>query len=144
MQHIEIYEATTPDDVCLEDINRLIGQLSATATPLAYNGLARITCSAASRLFIATVDGHVAGMCTLGTYESPTGRKAWIEDVVVDTAFRGMGIGRLLVAKATDEARRQTPCTLMLTSRPTRVAANALYRSEGFEPKATNVYRKKL
>lgn len=144
MQDIEIYEANTPGDVCLEAINRLIRQLSPSSAPLTQDGLLRIVGSAASRLFVATVGGQAAGMCTLATYESPTGRKAWIEDVVVDAAFRGAGIGRRLVAKATDEARRQAPCTLMLTSRPTRVAANALYKSEGFEPKTTNVYRKKL
>lgn len=41
-------------------------------------------------------------------------------------------------------ARRMSPATLMLTSRPSRAAANALYLAAGFEPKQTNVYKIEL
>ncbi len=41
-------------------------------------------------------------------------------------------------------ARRMSPATLMLTSRPSRAAANALYLAAGFEPKETNVYKIEL
>ena len=80
-------------------------------------------------------------MLTLGKYYSPTGCKAWIEDVVVDNAYRGQGLGRMLVEEAIEQARGWGAETLMLTSNPKRIAANALYRSLGFEPKETNVYR---
>lgn len=144
MQDIEISEITTADERTLEAVNKLISQLSHTACPMTTDSLARIVHSAASRLFAAIADGKTIGMCTLATYESPTGRKAWIEDVVVDTAFRGTGIGRKLVRHAIEEAHKQVPCTLMLTSKPARVAANKLYQSEGFEQKHTNVYKKSL
>ena len=83
-------------------------------------------------------------MCTLATYLAPTGRKAWIEDVVVDSQMRGQKLGRQLIDRVVDEARRLAPCSLMLTSRPARVAANALYKSAGFEQRETNVYKRVL
>ena len=83
-------------------------------------------------------------MLTVGVYLSPTGSKAWIEDVVVDDMFRGRGLGRKLVTHAIDYCKSQNINTLMLTSNPKRVAANALYQSLGFERKETNVYKMNL
>ena len=80
-------------------------------------------------------------MLTLGEYLAPTGRKMWIEDVVVDVAARGNSFGRAMVEYAVGYARGLGDGALMLTSRPSRIAANALYRSSGFEQKETNVYK---
>lgn len=93
-----------------------------------------------SHLFLLGSDQGIVGMLTVGIYHTPTGVKAWIEDVVVDTSCRGLGLGRMLVAHAIDYCRAQGISTLMLTSKPQRVAANALYRSLGFAQKETNVY----
>lgn len=84
---------------------------------------------------------QVVGMLTLNTCMSPTGKRGWIEDVVVDEAYRGKALGRKLVDHAIGLARERGLQTLMLTSKPKRIAANALYRSVGFEPKDTNVYK---
>ncbi len=98
-----------------------------------------------SHLFFAVNDdGTWAGMLTLGIYNSPTGKKAWIEDVVVDEQYRGLGIGRDLTNFAVQYAKEQNAGVIMLTSKPERVSANILYRKVGFEQKVTNVYRIKL
>jgi ribosomal protein S18 acetylase RimI-like enzyme len=68
----------------------------------------------------------------------------WVEDVVVDETLRGRSLGRRLVEHAIEYASRCGKVTLMLTSRPSREAANALYRSSGFSLKETNVYKKDL
>jgi ribosomal protein S18 acetylase RimI-like enzyme len=83
-------------------------------------------------------------MLTIGEYLAPTGRKVWIEDVVVDEAMRGRSLGRMLVEHAITYSKTTGGGTLMLTSRPSRIAANRLYRSCGFEPKETNMYRMSL
>ena len=87
---------------------------------------------------------EIAGMLTVGIYFSPTGGKAWIEDVVVDQAFRGQGLSKLLVAHAIEFTRSQGIPSLMLTSNPKRIAANKLYQGMGFGRKETNVYRMKF
>ena len=64
-----------------------------------------------------------------------------MEDVVVNSAFRGQHIGRKLMDFIIDFARRELgDVDLHLTSRPQRVAANNLYRSVGFQQRETNVY----
>lgn len=92
-------------------------------------------------------------MLTIGNYISPTGKKYWIEDVVVDSKYRGKSLGRALIDEAiryvSDEENKENNrqdghkrnAVIMLTSKPARVAANELYKSAGFEPKQTNVYR---
>ena len=86
--------------------------------------------------------GHIIGCASLCVYESPTGRKASIEDVVVNSVFRGQGIGKALMEHIIDFARRElAPIDIHLTSRPHRIAANELYQSLGFERRETNVYR---
>ena len=80
-------------------------------------------------------------MVTLCIYQSPTGRKAWIEDVVVDQNYRGKGYGKVMIEKVIEQCRNRGNVTQMLTSCPSRVAANQLYKSLGFETRETNVYK---
>ena len=91
-------------------------------------------------LYLLRDGGKIAGCATLCVFTSPTGRKASIEDVVVHSSFRGRGFGRLLMEHVLQEARREAPLEVHLTSRPSRVAANALYRSLGFTRRDTNAY----
>jgi ribosomal protein S18 acetylase RimI-like enzyme len=70
--------------------------------------------------------------------------RAWIEDVVVDSAARGHGVGEALNQAAILEARHRGAITVELTSRPSREAANRLYQRLGFVARETNVYRHDL
>ena len=91
-------------------------------------------------LFAAEVGGCVRGLLTLVWYDVPSGRKAWIEDVVVDAEVRGTGAGRALVAAALEHAAVVGVGEVLLTSNPAREAARALYRKMGFEEAATTVF----
>ncbi|MED5220550.1 MAG: GNAT family N-acetyltransferase, partial [Actinomycetota bacterium] len=71
----------------------------------------------------------------------PTGLRAWIEDVVVDEAARGQGVGEALNREAIGRAQAEGATTVDLTSRPSREAANRLYQRLGFQERSTNVYR---
>lgn len=98
--------------------------------------------SPASVLFVARdTDGQIVGSLTLAVFRIPTGIRAWIEDVVVDSEVRGKGVGSLLVRAAVARAEQVGARTVDLTSRPSRTEANRLYVSLGFEPRETNVYR---
>ena len=85
----------------------------------------------------------ILGMLTLATFTIPTGLRAWVEDVVVDDQARGRGAGQALVEAAVAHATSIGARTVDLTSRPSREAANRLYRRAGFELRETNVYRYK-
>ena len=141
---IKIFEATTAENVYVDAINRLLVQLSSSPVLFTHEKLADIVASSSSHLFFAEHAGEIVGMLTIGEYLAPTGRKVWIEDVVVDEAMRGRSLGRMLVEHAITYSKTTGGGTLMLTSRPSRIAANRLYRSCGFEPKETNMYRMSL
>ena len=95
-----------------------------------------------STLFIAKDGDDIVGMLTLATFATPTGTRAWIEDVVVDSAARGNGVAGHLVNAAVARAGEVGARTVDLTSRPDREAANRLYLRLGFEQRVTNVYRR--
>ena len=97
--------------------------------------------SESSVLFVARdAHGTIVGSLTLALFRVPTGMRAWIEDVVVDESARGAGAGAALVTAALERAGAAGARTVDLTSRPSREAANRLYRRLGFEPRTTNVY----
>lgn len=105
------------------------------------------TVNSSSSHFFAALDeaGHIVGCATLCVYDSPTGKKASVEDVVVSSECRGQGLGRLLMEHLIDYARRELgDVDLHLTSRPHRVKANELYQRLGFEKRDTNAYVMRL
>ena len=137
---IEIVEKPTTELV--EALARLLPQLS-SAPPPDSTALETIM-AGGSTVFVARVEGRIVGSLTLVLYRIPTGLKAWIEDVVVDEAARGHGVGEALSLAALEEARRHGAKAVSLTSRPSRQAANRLYQRIGFSPRDTNVYRHDL
>ena len=141
---LEITEATevTPDLV--EAMERLIPQLSSSNLPPDFEALSNITSSEASILLVAEIDGKIVGSLTLVLFRIPTGLRAWIEDVVVDETVRGQGVGEALNQAAINRAQSAGATTVDLTSRPSREAANRLYKKIGFIERATNDYRKDL
>ena len=136
---IEIVDTVT--DELVDAFDRLIPQLSSSAPSPGRDVLEAIVGSPDSELFVARLGGRIVGSLTLATYMIPTGLKAWIDDVVVDSDARGQGIGEALNRAALDEARRRGAKEVDLTSRPSREGANRLYRRLGFEARDTNVYR---
>ena len=131
----------TVTDEVVEAFARLIPQLSSSNPPPSRAQLQDLVASEASTLFVARVDGRIVGSLTLATFRIPTGVRAWIEDVVVDESARGHGVGEALNRAALDRAREVGAITVELTSRPSREAANRLYRRMGFVTRDTNVYR---
>ncbi len=133
--------ASTVDDELVAAFERLIPQLSSSSPPPTREMLDDLVTGADTDVFLARLDGTIVGSLTLAFYLIPTGLKAWIEDVVVDESARGHGIGRELNIAALERARERGAKNVALTSRPSREAANRLYRSIGFAPRDTNVYR---
>ncbi len=138
---MDIYEVTEVTPELMEAFDRLIPQLSRSNPPPSEEELAFIIDSPASVLLLAEEDGVILGSLTLALFRIPTAMRAWIEDVVVDDAARGKGVGRALNEAALERAREAGAATVDLTSRPSREAANRLYQRIGFEKRDTNVYR---
>lgn len=140
----EIIEIQSYSPEYHEAMQRFLDQLTTNPMTLTEEMFRQLLASPNSHLFFLMKDEQIAGMLTVGIYYSPTGGKAWIEDVVVDETFRGQGLSKLLVAHAIEFTQSQGIPSLMLTSNPKRIAANKLYQAMGFTHKETNVYRMKF
>ncbi len=138
---ITIEIADQVDDELISAFKRLIPQLSSSNPPPSHAQLTEIVSSPSTLLFVARAEGRIVGALTLALFRIPTGLRAWIEDVVVDSDVRGSGIGEKLSRAALDEAKVRGAVTVDLTSRPSRVEANRLYQRLGFVARDTNVYR---
>lgn len=139
MKIIEVTEYSTDVETAMA---RLLPQLSSSAkTPTTDEIRDLITSKAPILLFAQDETETVVGMLTLVVFRIPTGVRAWIEDVVVDSSQRGKGVGEQLVQRAIERAKIEGAKTVDLTSRPSREAANRLYRRCGFEARETNIYR---
>ena len=140
-KNIEIHEIVKVDDELIAAMNRLIPQLSNSNPPPDRLALEEIVASDSSILIAAFIDGVIVGSLTLIIFSIPTGKRAWIEDVVVDENYRNTGIGEALNQEAINIARQLGAKTVDLTSRPSREAANRLYSRLGFVQRKTNIYR---
>jgi len=142
---MEIIRVTEVTDEIVEAFKYLIPQLSSSSAIPGREQLAEIASN--DSLLIARdpeQGGKIVGSLTLVTFRIPTGVRSWIEDVVVDQAQRGRGIGEALTRAALDRAAELGARTVDLTSRPSREAANRLYVKVGFQLRQSNLYRYSL
>ena len=144
---IQIREVTEMSQKVYDAFERLIPQLSSSAKVPTWEELEEIVLSKTT-IMLAAVDDEdpeekILGTMTLVVFRIPTGVRAWVEDVVVDSEARGKGIGEKLIRAALNRAEKEGAKTVDLTSRPTRVEAHRLYKRCGFEIRETCVFRNK-
>jgi len=127
----------------IEAMARLVPQLSSSAPAPDLAAVQQIATDPNNYLLVARSSprGPIVGSLTLVSYRVPTGLHAVIEDVVVEDAARGRGVGAALIEEAVWLARSRGARHVSLSSRPSREAANRLYERAGFVKRETNVYR---
>ncbi len=140
---IEIERAAGVDEELVSAFRRLVPQLSSSAPAPTADQLREMIDSPCTTVLLARAraGGDIVGSLTLAVFRIPTGVRAWIEDVVVDSSARGKGVGEALSREALRLAVEKGARTVELTSRPSRAAANRLYRRLGFVERETSVYR---
>jgi ribosomal protein S18 acetylase RimI-like enzyme len=136
---VEVLDAVRDEDA--EAISRLVPQVSNRAASVSAERISRVATGPGSCIVVARAGGQVVGTATLLTMVTLVGQFGYVEEVAVDASARGRGIGRALMEGVLAIARDRALDFVELTSRPSREAANALYRSIGFRLRETNVYR---
>jgi len=124
----------------VDDLNRLLRQLSSSAKPVTETWLWYMFDSG-TRLFAAFYDGRIIGTVLLTPMVILVGQKDWIEDVVVDEAFRGNGVSSKLMGMAEKASKEQGVKSVNLTSNPTRGGARKMYEDRGYVLRDTGVFR---
>lgn len=136
---MRIERATRASEELVETIRRLLPQLTEARTPPTLAQLQEV-CATQTLLVARDDDGTVVGTLTFVLYRVSSGLKGRLEDVIVDEAARGRGVGEALVREGMRLASEAGVLMLELTSMPYRQAANRLYKRLGFVRKPTNVY----
>lgn len=136
-----VERVTAVDDALVDALARLLPQLSPGRPAPTRAEVEALVGSQA--LLVAREVGEIVGTLTLVLYRT-TRLSARIEDVVVDEAARGRGLGDALMREALRLARAAGAVRVELNSRPERAAANRLYRRLGFELVETNSFRLEL
>src|SRR6266545_128941 len=137
---IEALTEITPGVV--EAFARLMPQHSASSRLPTAEQLAAIV-SAPGHTLLVTYDeqGVIVGTLTLIIFLTPGDTLGFVEDVVVDAAARGQGIGEALVKEGLRLAAEQGARQIELHSGDHRQAAIRLYQRVGFKKFETNVWR---
>ena len=140
---MEVIRLTTFDYETMQQVDSLLHMLSPQSQPVDSSRLRSLIEEERLHLFVCRDDNAgIMGMLTLTCCPTLARDRYWIEDVIVDEAFRGQGAGRALLRAAVGYARQELKAScIYLTSNPSRVQARALYRSEGFEEYETGVFR---
>ena len=133
-----VTEATSEVQAALA---KLLPQLNASLPIPTMERLQAIVADPAVTLLLASEGNDIVGTTTVIVYTTPFWIKARLDEVVVDEAARGEGIGAALVKAALAVARARGAQVAELQSGVQREAANRLYPRMGFKRRETNVYR---
>lgn len=141
---IKIEQLVNVTTKSLEEINALIPQLSSSAKPVTYARLLEMVKNEHAITLVAKDSQKIIGMGMVVIYNVPTEKRAWLEEIIVDEAYRGQGLGERISQELIEIGKRERVNRIYLSSNPQREAANKLYIKLGFEKKETNVYKLKL
>lgn len=142
--NIVVDEVREVTEDLLEAFRRLVPQLTRNSPPPSRESLEAILAEGVCAIFVARdteAGGRIVGTLTLALFRIPTAVRAWIEDVVVDEACRGRGVGEALTRAAFARARKAGAKRVELTSGPDRLAAHRLYERLGFRRRESHLYR---
>lgn len=118
----------------------LIGELFAIETAFTVDparqraGLEALLAAPNAHVLVAEVGDAVVGLCTVQLTVSTAegGPSGLIEDVVVDRAWRGRGIGRALLDEAERWAKGQGALRVQLLADQRNAPALAFYQARGW------------
>lgn len=86
------------------------------------------------------IGDRIVGIASMPIYKVISGNKGWIEDVIVDENYRGMGIGMKLIEKLMAISNEQQLSEVLLFTEEHRTPAISLYEKLGFSRKESNIY----
>jgi ribosomal protein S18 acetylase RimI-like enzyme len=138
---VRIEAATEATPELREALAALLPQLNPSLPIPSVEHLAAVVADPAVTLLVARDGPAIVGLAAVVVYVTPIWCKARIEDVVVDEAARGRGVGEALVRECIEVARRHGAGMVELQSARSREAANRLYPRLGFALRDSNVYR---
>ena len=141
--------AGNPTDRQVRDINELLKQLTNNPKLVEISALKKILDqSGVFIVLITNTEGRSIAMATLAVRSFLLNTNAIIEDVVVDSKYRGIKLGKNIMEYLITMAREKECSFVSLTSHPRRKESNQMYQGLGFELvgkiRESNYYRLQL
>jgi len=143
MKHLKIENLKEYNSDILSALNNLLPQLTERKIILKEDELREMINAPHTNIYIIRNENDadkIIGSLTMTVFRIPTGKAAHIDDVVVDSRFRGLGAGEKLMRRAVSDAEKSGVSKISLTSHPRRKAANRLYQRLQFNLHETNSY----
>ncbi|HOW60275.1 MAG TPA: GNAT family N-acetyltransferase [Candidatus Moranbacteria bacterium] len=123
-------------------VERLLCQLTGKETKINIKSLIK---DKGCNCIVIEENKQVIGFGSLIVHQVPCeGYVARIEDVVIDSAWRGKGHGKRLTKELIAIAKNKKVKKINLTSNPKRITARNLYKNMGFEIYNTGVFKMDL
>lgn len=130
-------EAITPE--IQEQISTLFKQLAPNKTQINLQDIFNTKNNI--HLACGIENDKIIGIASMCIYTVISGKKGWVEDVVVHENARGKGLGRKLMNKLLEVAKEEKLNEILLFSAEHRVAAKHLYEDLGFVMNASKLYK---
>jgi GNAT superfamily N-acetyltransferase len=129
--NIRIRPATPDDATEIARLNAAHDDLRATPEQIAAQ---LIACDGIETIFLAEVDGCVAGMIGLRLLPTPCDTTPYAEltELFVEAGYRRHGVGRALVAHVEAQARAGGAAELVLMTAWRNTNAHAFYHALGY------------
>jgi GNAT superfamily N-acetyltransferase len=126
-----------------EALGRLLPQLNPRLTAPSLDRLRLIVADPDVTLLVAREGDRIVGTATVVVYTTPFWIKARLDEIVVDAAARGRGVGETIVRACLDLARRKGAQIAELQSAriAERASAHRLYRRMGFAVRSSDIFR---
>lgn len=141
---VNIREAVPNDAEAISELNDLQMGYSLSVKDT-YERLCKILASKKDKIFVAAIDGKVAGYVHANDYDViyfPHMKN--IMGIAVDDKFRRQGIGSLLINAVETWARNTNAAGVRLVSGVTRTGAHEFYRHCGFGEEKEQINFKKV
>lgn len=127
--HIRLFHPIETTATHAQEVSALMEQLSPERSRVTEQSLR------------ALADKEIIGMATLIEHRALNSYAGYVEDVVVDKTFQGVGIAKRLMEALIRHGTMLGMNSFSLTSSPRKESANKLYRTLGFHVRETNAYR---
>ncbi|MBN1502043.1 GNAT family N-acetyltransferase [Candidatus Woesearchaeota archaeon] len=122
-----------PDKRVYERIRVLLSELYPKNAPIAFDRYKEVIQLDQSQVYTAFIDDKIVGMASIVCYDKLGGKVCVIEDVIVDKASRGQGVGKALTLKLLEVAQDFGAAFIDVNTR--RAEAKEFYKRIGFQEK---------
>ncbi len=139
---LEILTAETLTDNIQKQVSELYRQLNADNKQRPLREILQPDNNV--QVLVCFIDNEVVATALLSTYKVISGYRGMVDDVVVDTAQRGKGIGRKLMERLLEEGKILGLDEIFLFTGHHRSPAIALYKSLGFNLRQSGLYHLRL